>query len=590
MMVKHLLVLGCLLFPLVGFSQTRTNKPKPLNFQADKNKVQVLPQRFEYTLLDEDRLKIGDILIDTTQIIFQIEKRRGTYRIHFEWPADLIKEGQLALKDNSGKAIFNTVLTKSNVKLKPGKLQEDDTGLRFQIASLTVEDVPPELVEDIKVLPFMEFCIFRESEETRLYLCSKELYVSSQDKSMTVKARSATKKSSQIEINGKVVGNQGLIYLNDRSENVAFNAKTRTGAFLEIETRMKDVDFKDVVLSPDEDQIILTASGARPVDESKVKKISESDWQITLPRSRPVLFLNGDGDIPMRQEFFVRGPLPREKNRAFLSSRSLSRTYSSELSFTGIAPEDINVKVADGASKATIETLKKNQFLWTIRDIPKGKESRHYLQLSNKEQEFIAGYDVFRGEPYSLGLNTQYLTPAGVAYGTVDFHWWMENFLFVSSDWANFHWGIALERRQQLVEKDDFAKANFTTIELLWRAQDGYHLIDETWGLSFPLQNIDGEGLSLMTFGVGAYVEKKPGRWLKPFMKWSELRLQYFTGSSGGDVKLNSAFQIKGIGYWPMSSQWYLRYGLDFSQYKFSPSADEGSTQLGINAGVFWKF
>ncbi|WII73805.1 hypothetical protein QJS83_07935 [Bdellovibrio sp. 22V] len=594
-MTKILLALSCLIFSVTTLAQTRSSKLKPLYFQADKNNLQVLPQRFEYTLLDEDRLKVGDVLIDSTQVTFHVEPsttKKGQYSIRFTWPAGLMKEGELAIKNNSGKAIFNTLLAKENVKITEGvrSTQEGEENLRSEIATVTIDEIEPSLVDDMKYLPFMVFCIYRESDETRLYLCSKELYLSSQQGQMVVKARSATKKTAQVEINGKVVGNQGIIYLNDRSENVAFKAQTQTGAFIEIDTRKKDVDFKDVVVSEDNEKIILTASGAEPVDESKVKKISETEWQIALPKSRPVLYLKGDGDIPMRQEFYVRGNLPREKNRPYLSNKSVSRTYSSRLAFAGVAPEGTQIKVPEADKDAQLEPLKKNQFQWTIRDIPKGLETRRYLAVSSDSNNFLVGYDVFRGQPFGLGLGLHYQTPSGIAYGTAEFQWWIENFMMINSSWSRFHWGLSLQRDQHLTENDDNAKVDFTTVELLWRAQEGFNLVDETWGLTLPLQMVQGESASSTTYGLGAFVMKKPKRWLGNFMDWYELKLQYFAGSSGSDFKVKSAYTLKGQAYWKFSSQWFLRYGLDLSDYKYDPAAPKEDMQIGLNVGVFWKF
>lgn len=593
-MLRTLLVLSCLLSAFSAFAQTRSSKLKPLYFQADKNNLQVLPQRFEYTLMDEDRLKVGDILIDTTQVGFQIEPskdKKGAYSLRFTWPAGLIKEGELAIKNNSGKAIFNTLLNKDNIQVSQGPTVEGEEKLRSEIATITIDDVETSLVDDMKYFPFMTFCIYRESEETRLYLCSKELYLSSQQGQMVVKARSAAKKSAQVEINGKVVGNQGLIYLNDRSENVAFKALTQTGAFLEIETRKKDVDFKDVVVSEDGEKMILTASGAEPVDEKAVKKLNDTDWQVTLSKNRPVLYLKGDGDIPMRQEFYVRGNLPREKNRPYVSVRSVSRIYSSQLSVSGVSPEGVQVKVPEKDPEAQVETLKKNQFQWTMRDIPAGVETRRYLDVITEDRKFVVGYDVFRGQPFGLGLGGKYLTPSGIAFGTLDFQWWMENFLFINAGWSRFHWGISLERQQHMTEKDDQPKVDLTTLELLWRAHEGFNLIDETWGLSIPLQMIQGENDSTTAYGLGVFWMHKPqSRWLKSWMSWTELKLQYFAGSSGSEFKLKSAYDLKAQAYWQFSSQWYLRYGLDYSEYKYDPSALKEEAQIGVNAGLFWKF
>lgn len=593
-MLKIFLAFICVTSSTPIFAQQSKAKLKPLYFQADKNNLQVLPQRFEYTLLDEDRLKVGDILIDASQITFQIEPSaqiKGTYNIRFTWPAGLLKEGSISIKNNSGKAVLNTAITTENIKVSQEVPQTgDEEKLRSEIATLNIDGIPSSTIDDMKYFPFMVFCIYKESDDTRLYLCSKELYLSSQQGQMIVKPRSTTKKTAQIEINGKIVGNQGIIYLDDKSENVAFKAQTQTGAFLEVETSKKDVDFKDVVISDDGEKLILTASGAEPVDEKKVKKISAQEWQIALPKARPVLYLKGNGDIPMRQEFYIRGPLPKEKNRPFLSSRSAERTYSSKLSFSGVSPEGTQVKIGDKDTQANLEATKKNQFLWTVQDIPAGQENRRYLNVTSEGQNFVVGYDMFRGLPFGLGLGAQYLTSSGVAFGSVNFDWWVENFLGLNANWSRFHWGVSLSRDQHLTESESVAKVDITTFELLWRQQDGFDLIDETWGLSLPLKMIQGPSASALTFGVGGFISKKPWRWLKPIMQWSELELQYHLGSSGSDFKVKSAYALSAKAYWKGSARTHWFYGISLSDYKYEPAASKEDLQFGLNGGVYWKF
>lgn len=592
-MTKVLLTLICVFTTFSSFAQTRSSNLKPLYFQANKNKLQVLPQRFEYALLDEDRFKVGDILLDTRQVVFQLEPSteiQGSYRIQFSWPAGLINEGQLAIKNNFGKAIFSKLIVKDILKISPGPTSDQPEGVRSEIANLSVDGIAPELIEDMKYYPFMTFCIYRESEETRLYLCSRELYLSSKDNKMIVKQRSNIKKTAQIEINGQIVGNQGIIYLNDPSENVAFRMQTQTGAFLEIETRMKDVAFKDVVVADDNENIILTASGAEPADKNITRKLTATEWQITLPKSRPVLYLKGAGDIPMRQEFFVRGPLPREKNRPYLSTKAPTRTYSSKVTMNGISPEGVQVKIPEDDTNSEIEFLKKNQFQWTYRNIPTGQETRRYLKVTANDQDFLAGYDIYRGHPFSLGLGASYQTPSGIIYGSLSVQWWIENFLYANSSWSQFHWGLSFEREQHLLEKEDIPKVNFTTLELFWRAQGGFNLVDETWGLSLPMQMIQEESLSATSFGLGAFWLKKPSNWMADFMHWSELKLQYFGNSAGSDFKLKSALRLKATAYWQLNAQWFFNYGLDFSDYKYEPAATTEKLQIGISTGLLYKF
>lgn len=80
----------------------------PLFFPAEKNNIRVLPQIFEYTLLDSEKIKIGDILIDASLIRFEIIKSPGEdqVRLLFSWPAGLLQEGGIYLMNNSGRAVW----------------------------------------------------------------------------------------------------------------------------------------------------------------------------------------------------------------------------------------------------------------------------------------------------------------------------------------------------------------------------------------------------------------------------------------------------------------------------------------------------
>ncbi|WP_413293471.1 hypothetical protein ACLSU7_00015 [Bdellovibrio sp. HCB185ZH] len=576
---------------LVASAVAHADVRKPMLFQASKNNLQVLPQRFEYTLMDEDRLKVGDILIDSTKVTFDLQaptKNDAPYKVRFTWPADLLKDGELAIKNNAGKAIFTTRLDQENVKIS--KNERDQENLRSDLASLTVELKDAKIVEDMKYLPFMTFCIYRQSDETQTYLCSKELYLSSQQGQLEVRPRSSSKRTAQVEINGKVVGNQGIIYLNDRSESVSFKALTQTGAFLEIATRMNDVDFKDAVQTENGQRIVLTASGADPADGSKVRRLTDGSWQVVLSKERPLLYLKGDGDIPMRQEFYVRGAIAPAKIRPTLSSKSVTKTYSSSVTLEGSAPADVVVS-GDGSDKDALFQGDGHQFNWTLSNLPSGKSTRHFLNVKSGSDNFMAGYDIERGNPFSAWLGARYQTPSGIALGTMGFEWWFENFLGLHSEGTRLHWGLAISRDQHLTTNDDYPEVDLTTAELFWRASPGFHLQDETWGLSIPFQMVQGKDASTMVYGLGFFVQNQPtANWLKKMMEWSELKLQYFPSGTGDDFKVSNAYRLEGNGYYKFKKDFYLKYGLGFVNYKYEPASPKEDMQIELNGMAFWKF
>lgn len=567
----------------------------PLFFQADKNNIQVLPQRFEYNLVDEDHIKIGDIVIDGTTFGFQVAPSvnfPGKYRARFIWPAGLLKEGSLLLKDNTGKAVWTTNFNRKTVKLvspvstPEQEKEQQERGFRTQLAELIVDQINPALIEDMKYFPFMNFCISRTNQDTRIYLCSKEVYLTNKENKLTIRARSQGKRTAFVEINGKSVGNQGIIFLNNENENIGFRAATQSGAVLEVETRMKPVDFKDVVMSADGKDLVLTASGTEPVNEEKVKRISDEEWQFDLDASRPILYLKGEGDIPMRQEFYIKGTVPTDMSRPFVDKDSFSRIYKPVLELHGNYPE--GTSVSSNAPNEKVEKLSGNRFRWRLSEIPAGETSRHYLRVAHEENSFLAAYDVYRDFPFEAGLVATYQNPSSQFFANIYGNWWIENFLGSEANWSRLHWGVNLRETLLLTKKDGEANLNVTHAELLWRAKPGFHFQDKTWGLSLPFEMLQGNGLSLSTFGLGAFYSDKAQKRYQSYMNWYDVKFNYLMGGTSGNVKLKSAMSLMGTAYYHQDKRLSWLYGLGISQYSFDPGP--AKMQFMLSGGAQYRF
>lgn len=562
----------------------------PLFFQADKNNIQVLPQRFEYNLADEDHIRVGDIVIDSTTFGFQIAASKafpGKYRARFIWPAGVLKEGSLLIKDNAGKAVWTTNFNRKNIRLQtPANSKAEAKGERTQTAELIVDQLDPALIEDMKYFPFMNVCITRANLDTRIYLCSKEVYLAQQDGRLMIKARSQGKKTPYVEINGKDVGHQGTIFLNDEAETIGFRAMTQSGAILEVETRMQPVDFKDVVLSEDKKELIVTASGTEPVNEEKVKRLSDEEWQFSVDVTRPVLYLKGAGNIPMRQEFYLKGTAPSEKARPTLDENSVKRVYQSTVSLEGTAAE--GTTVAPQQPSQSVEKLGKNRFRWTLSEIPAGETTRHYLRVNYDQQSYLAGYDLYRDFPYEASLMGTYWSPAGQVYLDASFTWWIENFMGSDAPWARFHWGASAKQSLLLNKKDGKANLNITHLELLWRAKDGFHFQDKTWGLALPVEMLQASGLNMTTFGLGVFYSDRVGKKNQRFFHWYDVKANYLTGGKSGDIKLNSALQLSTTAYYRVNKQFSWNYGVGLYQYNFDPG--DNKMQIQITGGAGFRF
>ncbi|MBC7371469.1 MAG: hypothetical protein H7326_07890 [Bdellovibrionaceae bacterium] len=561
----------------------------PLQFQVDKNNIQILPQRFEYNLVDEDHIKIGDIVIDSTTFGFQISSKpepNGKFRARFIWPAGLLKDGTLSIRDNTGKSIWSVAVNRKNTRIintQDGKGSAKDLQ-RNQLTEFVTDQFEVSRVEDMKYFPFMNFCINRTTQDTNIYLCSKELYLGAQPK-LAIRSRAQGRRQAFVEINGKSVGNQGIIFLNDEKENIGFRAMTQSGAILEVETRMKPVDFKDVVLSEDKKSLILTASGAEPVNEDRVKRISDEEWQYEVDAQRPILYLKGEGEIPMRQEFYVKGKIPTEAARPYLPADAIRRVYQPQLKLQ--VESASGTTVSPTSANQQLEKIDENHQLWTISDIPNGQTSRHFLRVTEGDSAFTAAYDIYRDYAFEGGAIASYWVPASQMYATLYANWWIENLFGIENAWSRLHWGARAEQSLNVIQKDGEVNLSITHLELIWRAKAGFHFVDPTWGLTLPVEILQATGTSTTSPGVGVfYSAPAPAQWQK-WMKWYDAKFVYLLGGSG-TIQLKSAVQLQTLGYYHVDSRLSLNYGLGLSQYMFDPG--QSKMQFQLLGGLSYRF
>lgn len=564
--------------------------PTPLFFPAEKNNLQILPQKFEYALMDENTTRIGDILIDATRLNFQIlPTKDGKYRLRFTWPAGLLIEGHIILKDSTGKAIVAEEINPKNVKIRKGAKADGSEKLRSEIAEFISAPLLPSVIEDMKFVPFMTFCVYRESLATRIFLCSKELYLAAQADPKArpaVKYRASQKKTAAVEINRQKVGERGLIFLNDPKENLVFKSFSQSGSTLQIETRRRKIDFKDVVST--KDSILIRMAGTDPVDETSARKLGDKDWELKIPKSRPIIYLKGDGDIPMRQEFLVKGTLPRRKDRPVLTHSPSSRTYSSSFEVTGEIPAQSTVEALDKESH--VRMIDGTHFEWSSHSLPPNTTTRRYLAINREGHKQVVGYDVLRGLPFEFSAGASVLMPSALFYGRLGFQWWLDNFLGIDSAATHLHWGLNLEQVQHLTTKADRVKLDLTNLELLYRFESGFHLQDPTWGLLLPVQMAKTDGGSATLFGLGLFGIRQAPDSVQSWLSWYTVKLRYYLSSSGADVKVKQAYQFDLKTYTPMSENFFITGGLGLSLYKFDPAAVKEDNQFQLEAGVAYRF
>lgn len=587
--LKSLLQLTAIL--LIATGAFGAENKKPMYFQAEKNNLQVLPQKFEYLLIDSERIKLGDLLIDSSLIRFQIlfpKETKDYFRIRFSWPVGLFDEGEVILFNNYGKSMWSSVIDKTNLKIIKNQNLDFKT-LRSDLAEFTTGNIDKSIFDDMKYLPFMKFCITRTDRHTRIDLCSRELFLSSKDGQLVIKIREANKKQASITINEKEVkGDQGLIFLNDPKENIAFRATSESGATLDIETRMRPVDFRDATFLTEGKTFQVIAEGARPVEQESVVSINNNMWKKEIPVEQPLVYLRGEGDIPMRQEFYVRGTLPDEKYRPFIELNSPERTYQSSLKIRGTSAAETKLTQVD--KNSVLKDLGNSQFEWLLEDLKPGETNKRYLGVEAKKGKFQASHQVFRGLNKGLALGARYLTPAQTASGSVELEWWFEKFLYLSSSPFVFHWGANVSMDQALSAPTGTTKLSQTQLQLKYRINQGLHLEDPTFGVALGFNQLKGDGVQASYPHFGGFYHRKYGFIFADYFDWWQHEFLYSPGGGSDSFKVKSWMQLKSSAISLVRQRHQLSAGIVLSQTQIDGSTEPAKLQFGPEFKYQFRF
>lgn len=558
-------------------------KLKPLEFPAGKNNVQILSQRFEYALLDAEKLRIGDILIDSEKLRFNVDASKDGYRLQFTWPAALFTDGRLSILNNNGKAVWSEPFTQKSIKIQTDK-SVDDEDIRSEIASYTSAPVDKAVVGELKFLPFLNFCISRETENTKIYLCSRDFYLHSDPNGHAeIRNRSASKKEAQFDINGKEMTSQGLIYLNDAKEDLNIHGQSESGASIEIITRKRDVQFFDVTLSNDDKNLVIRAKGAQPARKKGVRRIDDEEYEVTLPKGRPYYYILGEGGIPMRQEFFIRGAIPTEDMRPYLSPSSPERTYGSEIEILGVHPAKVKLKTTP-KDLGELHELGKNRFSWVLFDLESGKRNQRSMTVQSDATSFIGSYEIYRGRANVLNLDVLDSTPNGILTGSLEYQRWMETFL------GEFRSGLGFEYQTDLSKKDDVTESKVMTLAYRYRFTPGFILKDPSGGIGLLLSQFNLGGESSMGPAIELFDEWNPGWSMFP---WWQTKFRYWAGSSGSDVmKLASAWRwtVEGLTNANSESTSTFRVLMGASQFSIADAVEQPKMQIEFGLGFGLNF
>jgi hypothetical protein len=550
-----------LIFP--AFSQAS----ELLYFPIDKTKIQILPQRFEYELINKDKFRLGNTLLDAEKIGFQIQSAsRSRYTLKFRWPASLIRKGEIVIKDNVGKAIWKQNL--DSVKItKSTETTAEGNKLITDSASFETTDFTESQLSQLRLLPFFRFCVHHEEELTRMYLCSKDLYFKHVGPRVMIKSRDSLHQESFVQINGQVVGNKGIIFLQSTQDPLSMKATLASGASIELDTRLKAVDFVDAYQAGD--KMVIKAKGAEPNDDEQIIRHEKDEWTAKLSMDRPVLYLLGEGDIPMRQEFIVKSKLRSESLQIPISSPAEGGTYSSSTTVELSVPSNLQLQATD--KNSTVTKLPQHhsgsdtdQWVWEISDLQPGKINHRLLNVETPEEQLIGSTEIFRS------YRNELFAGMGLTRGLLDFH-------FQQAMNKNWSWNLAY---RQFVETAPL-EPSFSILSVMadYRLTKGLYLKTPSHGLTLSFDDFVSDYFRISSVSVGGYLTyAAPDKWSKIY-DWSVFRLKIPAFGSGNGYSLSTSYAAEAV-LKKLEGQWSWEFGTRYETYSFTSSSSNMSNTM----------
>lgn len=556
-MLRHIIFTFLGLLP--GFTWAQT--PAELFFPIEKSSIQILPQRFEYQLLNKDQLRLGNIMIDARQIEFQIlpvSQKPGKYRLLFQWPAGLLDRGEIVIKDNSGKGVWFQ-------KINPNKVEisEDESQASFETEADT-----SQLLNTIQLYPFFRFCVQREENKTKTFLCSKDLFLKKEKSKLTVLQRDSYRPQSFVEINGQAVGDQGMIFLNSPSEALSFRTLLLSGATLEIETRMKKVNFKDVYLSDDEQKLIVRAQGTQPVDPAVVEPVpggEKDEWQAQLEVERPFTYLKSEGDLPLRQEFLIQGGVRKSQVKISVLRGQQTLIFKEEHQMRLQPSEGLSLEAADKKSK--LVPSNDGTYWWTLTDLKRNEVNRRYLKVKAGDDTYFAAFDIERRAAWDAGIRL--MTPL----------WLQAQVLYTPMT----RWGMTAQWDQQLDNSDQEGALKLGTLGAQFRFPEGLHLKDPQMAAELYVQSFQSPGKSLMLYGLGLQAELPPPKDWSPKFPWTFLKARFPFGGSDSQYKIQNSLEAELSFRFILSKTSYWELGARNQTYLFKTDEADVSFKKTMN-------
>lgn len=561
-----------------------------LNLVAEENRVEILPQKFEYEVIPPHKVVFGEREINSSMISVKILRSpsQGLTGFSLEWPSLFLPQTQIRLRNHNQQVLFESNHFEENLILAPS------------FKSSTRLFLKSPIMESLQRLPFFRFCFLQSEQETFLEFCSapfalvRSSNVSNNPETLnsgttSLVRRKTTFDKTSMQLDFRPVENKGLVLLNEPQRKLQVRVEFESGEFLVGELQHKPVQYLNLQRTSD-NEIEIVAEGTSPVDRNTVKLLSETKWISKMNLSSPKIYLLGSMGIPMRQDFiFHQMPLPEEV-RPRTTFKDIAPTYSSTLTIRGeFNPESSQLRTIDPRDTLEIDG---KEFVWTIRGVTIEPRRRN-LALQSKAGSYQVGLLVqkvpHRWAEISLGAQINSKKPVT----EFKYEHWFEDFGF--------------EALRHLLGGELRWTSEWTKPTNEYRTQsiEGRLLMRLPRGLAFESQTFQF-GLGWLLSQTESKSNNHPGVYLSYLVPWGERRssflkaeISHAMNSSAGAplteddsnprLKTRSVAELSWIQFHESSqrtSQFRLQYQMD----SFEPRNPQNPSNITLLYGLGWLF
>ncbi|WP_374029618.1 hypothetical protein [Bdellovibrio bacteriovorus] len=555
---------------------------RPLFFSVMDRELKVKNPRVEYDLKKSkgSKLEIGSLTFSNDSFVAKLENDA----LNFTWDKQLVSSGEISIINQQGKELWKQKAEGEGAwsfnDLKGSKAPQWKDGEKFR------------------------FCLRTEVEKGYSGMCTQWYGMEINDSGMQM-GLAKSSASPRVILQNEEKKLQG-------SEEVAVGAPVQFLATLNSEATYEFVSeplplvVKDMIQSERPEMVTLTGEMPAPLgvetkplvgnDYGKVTKllgfqrtidVTNDLWQADIAQKNAQLHVPGKAGGVFTYQIEITDP-PRQKDRRFISEKTLTGTYLSK-------------------DKMMYKDMEDNLHVWEFEAPQKYAKNTVMLDITGEKSTHQGYLDIYRGGAGEASLRlTGVVTNDGeyVIMGEGHVSWWF-NDLF---GWQNYYlskqrWGVTAKYFTSLnqLPASDFTGASedvdlkVMDADLRYRFNPGLWEKDEALGLILAYEAVTLGEFNIPKVGAGIFWARSMPKGIDtvfskiPFMnypKWVDMEFIKYIQSMDSDVSLGDDYVLNFHGKVMWTPRFFGEAGFGIKSYYFEKDSDGSGAKLSTFYGT----